>query len=263
MPKCFLNIKKDPVYRREAFEAGVKAHGYKVIDRPEFGENDLFVTWNLHGHNETLAANARKAGAKVIVAENGAIGKDKNGIQLYSMARDAHHAGRWFVDQSDRSRWDALGIPVLPWQNREDGHVLICGQRGIGSRLMASPPAFERNTEQELKRAGFKNVRIRFHPGRTPSKAPTPLEDDLKGARVCAIWSSMSGVKALTQGIPVAYFAPAWVGSWGATQGVAGVEFPRADDELRMKALIAVSWYQWTVDEITRGVPFDHLLRLA
>ena len=254
-----MNIKKDPVYRRHAFEAGVIKHGFKLVENQTLGDGDLFITWNLHGHNETIAKNTRAAGGKVIVAENGVIGKDANGIQFYSMARDAHHAGRWHV--GGQERWAALGIEVKPWASNPDGHVLICAQRGIGSKLMASPPRWHSETERILQRAGYK-TKVRLHPGLMPNKAPTPLVDELRGARACAIWSSMSGIQALVTGIPVSYWAPAWVGSWGAGQEIGGIDAPICDDEKRMKALTAAAWYQWSVAEIEAGTPFEYLLKL-
>jgi hypothetical protein len=153
---------------------------------------------------------------------------------------------------------EALGIPVKPW--REDGEVLVLGQRGIGARAMASPPAWDAITAKSLQARGLP-VRVRPHPGWL--RKSIPLMDDLKGVGRVAVWSSMGGVRALVEGIPVGYYAPAWVAAMGARQGERGVVDPLRCDDARMKALTAVAWYQWRVEEIEQGIPFDCLLRLA
>ncbi len=257
--KALVNIKDLPHYRRDAFVTGLGKHGYTVVqklDQPD--DMDLYVSWNLHGQSELTANRFRRAGARVLVCENGAIGKDKDGRQLYCIARNAHHAGSWYVGGPER--WEALGIEVKPWQPDAGSVVLVCDQRGIGSSVMASPAGFGSGLWTDLTRRGIA-AKLRQHP-QVSKRATVPLLDDLKQARVCAVWSSMSGVQALVEGVPVAYFAPAWIASVGARQGMHGIENPLRDDALRMKALSRVAWAQWSIAEVEAGVPFDYLLRL-
>jgi hypothetical protein len=96
---------------------------------------------------------------------------------------------------------------VQPWIVR-DGYALICGQRGIGSKTMASPPNWHINAERRV-RAWNSRTKLRLHPG---NNAPAmPLDDDLAGAAHCVIWSSSAGVRALCLGIPVYFDAPHWI----------------------------------------------------
>lgn len=260
--RAFINIKEQPHYRRQSFERGLQRHGYTIepwrpgtVRADRVGPGDVLVSWNLYGQAETEAQAARALGATVLVVENGIVGTDAEGRQLYTICRDQHHAGTWHV--GDVSRWQALGIAVRPWTARTDGPVLVCQQRGIGSRLMASPPAWEQQTAAQIKRAGFNPI-VRPHPGwmrRIPE-----LQQQLRGVAACAVWSSMAGVKALIDGVPVAYWAPAWVAAPAARRKLDGIVAPLRDDAARLAALTAVAWYQWTVAEIEAGEPFVYLL---
>jgi hypothetical protein len=187
-------------------------------------------------------------GGSVLVAENGYLSA---GTQRYAIAVHGHNGSGW-VPESDEDRFGAMGVDLKPWR-AEGGHVLVCGQRGIGSPLMASPPGWHHHTARALAKRTAHPIRIREHPGNKP---PTrPLEDDLAGAHACVIWSSASGVKALTMGIPVLYAAPHWVAS-AAAERLAAIDSPVCDDDLRLKGLRRMAWSQWTVNEIDSGEPF-------
>lgn len=254
-------IRPEPAYRREAFDAGLRRLGYKVesalnqpLGRPS-GPKDLLLLWNLHGGNEQRRNEWQAKGGTAIVVENGYIGKDADGRQLYAISTHAHN-GAGFYPIGSEDRFSALGIEVAPWRG-DTGHILVAGQRGIGSRLMASPAGWEDRTAQLLKKAGH-DVKLRRHPGRFP--APTTLEQDLDGAKAIVIWSSASGVRALTLGVPVVYCAPHWVCSLAAGAGLERVANPPRDDASRLAALHAMSHGQWTVAEIESGEPFARIL---
>jgi hypothetical protein len=248
-------IRDQPVYRRHAFIIGLRKAGYTVTSQADpKSRDDLYITWNRYGPNERTAELWERDGGSVLVAENGYIGTDSQGRQLYAISIGQHNgAGRFPVSTEDR--FARLGIAVKPW--RTDGeHVLICAQRGIGSRLMASPDNWHASTERYLRARTKRPIRTRLHPGNKP--AVVPLASDLAGAWACAVWSSASGVKALTLGIPVLYDAPHWIASEGA-RPLAAVETPLLDDACRLAALHRMAHGQWTVEEIESGEPFVRL----
>ena len=142
-----------------------------------------------------------------------------------------------------------LGIDLQPWIER-DGIDLICGQRGIGSREMASPANWHIQVTKRVPQP--QNYRIRPHPGNLP--ASTTVEQDLAVARRCIIWSSSSGVKALVMGIPVRYDAPHWICESAASR-VGDPEDVR-DDERRRFALTCMANAQFSVVELETGFPF-------
>lgn len=252
---AICTIRPDPHYRREAFCSGLSKAGFTLVDRGDpKSPSDFLVIWNRYGAQEARADQWEKDGGTVLVAENGYIGKDSDGRQLYALAVHGHNGSGWWPVGVSDDRWTPLGIELEPIKARE-GYSLVCGQRGIGSRQMASPPDWHAHVARRLQKSGSQ-VRIRLHPGNRP--APTKLEDDLAGAERCVIWSSASGVRALTLGIPVQYDAPHWVCAGAATKVNTPLEYPT--EQQRLDALRRMAWAQWRVSELETGEPFLRIL---
>lgn len=252
-------IRDQPHYRRDAFVRGLVRAGYTIVDqgRPS-APTDLLVIWNRYGHFESMANRWEEQGGSVLVAENGYIGKDAEGRQLYALAVHGHNGSGWW-HAGDGTRWQALSIPLTDWVNRPNGYALVCGQRGIGSKQMASPPGWH---DRIARKWTICPIKTRPHPGAKPDPKAPKLEEDLAGARYCVIWSSSSAVKALILGIPVVYDAPHWVCEDAAVplHGLVSGKFelPSSDtlSELRQSALERMAWAQWSVSELESGEPF-------
>lgn len=258
-PRAFTLIRKQPHYRSEAFAAGLARAGYQVIPTQPYyplTSRDLLVIWNRYGEYHRIATEFERRGGLVIVAENGYIGHDADGIQYYALAAHGHNgSGVW--PRGDGSRFEKLGIDVLPWRSQEGGHLYIRGQRGIGSPDMASPPAWHRHVAAALEKAGRKVI-VDDHPGKPACDAGVTdrTRKCLAGAQACALWSSGVGVRALIDGVPVYYDAPHWICQGAAEQGVLKLRPPKMDDPARLAALHAMAWAQWNVAEISSGEPF-------
>lgn len=251
MSIAVCHIRAEPVYRREAFLSGLKRAGYNVVERgTPASKADMLVIWNRYGRFEAMADQWEKDGGTVLVAENGYIGKDELARQYYALAVHGHNGSGWWPI-GDEDRFSKLGIDVKPWQDSPAGYALICGQRGIGSRMMASPSNWHINAQRHMAKLG--PTKIRLHPGNRP--AVTHLEDDLSGARCCVIWSSASGVKALTLGVPVQYDAPHWVCDIGALK----LRGEAASITHREAALQKMAYAQWSVAELESGLPFVNI----
>lgn len=251
--RAVCTIRLEPHYRRQAFVNGLQAAGYTLAEfvKPA-GRDDLLVLWNRQGADEMRANEWEAAGGTVLVCENGYCGRDANDHQLYAISVHGHNGSGWFPEGGGE-RFEQLGVALKPWRSNPDGHVLVCAQRGIGSRLMASPPRWEVNMAKRLAAMRMK-FKVRLHPGRT---APTTtLEQDLEGARACLIWSSASGLRALQLGVPVAFTAPRWIASGAASRELRGLESLVMDDDLRLQAFQRLAWAQWKVEEIESGEPF-------
>lgn len=240
MKIAVVTIRKEPYYRRAAVENGLKRLGYKIVlvQQPE-GKESLLVLWNKKkGPEETMADNWERQGGTVIVMENGYLQQaDKS---HYALSTHGHNGSGWFPIGAE-DRFTKLGFPVKPWRSdNHPGYWLVCAQRGIGSKLMASPRWWDANMVRKLESQGRK-VKLRPHPGNSAPKVP--LVDDLKGAAQCVIWSSGSGVRALVEGVPVIWAAPHWICS----------------DQNREKALHTMSHGQWHHEEIATGEPFARM----
>jgi hypothetical protein len=252
-----VTIRKEPFYRREAIERGLKRLGYNVVSsglRPS-GPESLLCLWNKKKGKEEQDADAwERQGGTVIVMENGYLQKvDKS---MYAVSVHGHNGSGWFP-VGDEDRFTRLGFPLKEWTQVRGGHVLVCAQRGIGSAMMASPPQWAEKTAAKLRTITKLPVRVRAHPGNFVAKVP--LEHDLRGADSVCIWSSGAGVRALVEGIPVAAAAPHWV-----CEDAAPKQWAHAGEDRykmnREKALHRMSHAQWSVDEIAAGEPFVRIL---
>lgn len=258
MKRALITIKAAPHYRREAFEAGFKACGFtlvKRLDDPKPG--DALVLWNLLPSTERAAEVFRKAGAAVIIAENGYL-TPPGQTGMYAISRNRHNGAGTFP-VGDDSRWRALGVPLKPW--RADGkHILVTAQRGIGDREMASPHGWHQKIAEKLQRVTRRPIVVRPHPG--VHGRGRPLADDLRDAWAVVIWSSACGVKALVEGIPVWYAAPHWICASAATRFTRPEDIEEAciDDNARLQALERMAWGQWTHQEIATGKPLQGVL---
>lgn len=255
MPRAALNVRPQPHYRREAFEEGLRRAGYELVgaEADPKGRHDVLVSWN---RSTDLPRQWEQRGGTVLVAENGYIGHDAQGIQLYALALGGHNgSGRW--PRGGPERWAALGIECKPW--RADGqHIVIRAQRGIGPPGMASPPQWHVQASRDLHRLSYRRQVIMQHPGKPACDPLVALEITaaLQGAWAMCIWASAAGVRALVEGYPVFYAAPHWICAGAAVAGVGNVERPLLDDARRQQALERMAWAQWSVAELRSGEPF-------
>jgi len=250
MSRVVMQIREQPTYRRDAFVNGLKRLGYTQFDDYRCGRgfpsgpDDLLVLWNLHrGPDESYAKAWEAKGGTVLVCENGYLQRqDKT---YYAISVHGHNGSGWFPAGDGAERFARLGFELKP--QRTDavtgGCILVRGQRGIGSALMASPPHWHVKHAARLRAKGMKDVVEYAHPG-----DKRKLESDAKQlarASWVHIWSSAIGVRALVEGIPVEFHAPKWIcAGWRAGREV---------------ALHNMACGQWHHDEIASGEPFARM----
>lgn len=242
-------------YRTRAFMAGLERCGFRVTDDPGGpAPGDVLVIWNRRERNEKHARTFERAGAAVIVCENGWIGGDGKGQKLFAMCLGHHNgAGTWAVGEGDR--WARLGIDLLPWRAEGD-RILVLLQRGIGEPGVAMPHEWRHDIERRLRKVTKRPVVVRDHPGmHNPDSDP-----DWRNVHAVVTWASGAAIKAIAAGVPVFYDLPQWIGAGAARFGIADLEDPFLGDRLPMFQRLA--WAQWSVDEIAEGAPFRCLLRL-
>lgn len=261
-PKACSLIRRLPHYRAEAFEAGLRAAGYAVqaSRHQSVRTDDVLLIWNRYGSYEVDAELYQRAGARILVAENGFTGRrDSQGRQYYAISLMEHHHGG---APADEARWP--GWTLAPWREagaKRRGNILVCDQRSIGSKLMASPRGWGERTVKRLQQMTKRYVKLRPHPGKAGvhGTPPVPLEHDLAGTHAVVVWSSNAGIAALRAGIPVFYDAPRWIAEASAHRlAEADIENPLLPD--RRPGLLQACSNEWSVDEIASGLPFRLLL---
>jgi hypothetical protein len=249
-----LSLLRDSLhYRAYAFPCGLRLHGFKRVDeldRP--GPNDLLLIWNRGGGRSLAAQRFEAAGARVVVAENGYLGKTWRDDKWFALAL-GHHCGAGIWPDGGGERWDALGVELAPW--RTDGtQTLVLEQRGIGEPGIASPNGWADTVAPAVR------GRIRRHPGAWP--VSITLEADLRNVREVVTWASGAALLALTMGVPVFHAFPRWIGA-AAARPLADFGKPALrDDAARLAMFRRLAWAQWTLAEVASGEAFDHLLQL-
>lgn len=264
-PRAFCLIRDLPHYRRESFVAGLSAAGFDVsfAGHTSFRPGDVLLIWNRYGHYDQLATAAERAGAVVLVSENGFVGRDQHGRQYYQLAVGGHNgSGWWRVGESDRLA--TLGIePARTWQDTTpNATIIVRGQRGIGRPGVGSPPDWHNRMVARLRQFTQRRVVVVPHPG-NGAVDNKDHERYLAGAHALVIWSSSVGVKALVAGVPVISDARYWVCK-DASARMDQLESPDLrgieQSNRRERALHRMAWAQWSLDEIASGHPIRFLL---
>lgn len=248
MRRAQLLLADGPNYRKADFQAGLRACGYAACDAIQAPRpNDILVTWNRGSWRDSEARRFEAAGARVVVAENGYLGKHWNGQKWFALAL-GHHAGAGTWPDGGSQRWDSWGVELPAW--RDGREVIFLEQRGIGEPGIASPRGWER--EQCARLGG----RLRNHPG--ANQPAVSLTDDLRDARCVVTWNSGAALLALLMGVPVFYGFPQWIGRGAARHISEFAAGPLRGDRLSMFRRLA--WAMWTDEEVRNGVAFNHLL---
>ena len=245
---------RGPDWRWKAFVAGFHKLGLDVSDRPRHRPNDVLVVWNRSPTLDREAKVHTANGGKVIVAENGYIGKCPKGFPMYALALDQHNgAGRWPV--GEENRWHSFGIEDRPFRVSGE-HILLLPQRGIGPPGVGMPKNWVADVTRRLSQITKRPVKVRPHPGQSRPK----MDDDLHNCWAAVTWGSGAAIKALVAGVPVFHEMKNWIGAPAAKFGIDDIENPYLGD--RMPMLHRLSWAQWSVDDIATGRPFDALLKM-
>lgn len=207
--------------------------------------------WNRRAHEEYTVKAFERVGARVVVAENGYIGRDEEGGKLYALALTHHNGcGEWPVGSG---RWPSFGIECAPWR-RDGDFILVLPQRSIGCPGVAMPVGWLDDIVPRLKALTKRPIRVRPHPGISKED---PYEA-LRGAWAAVTWGSGAGIKSIVGGVPVFHDLPDWIGGPAARPVGHEIEDPYLGD--REPMLERLAWSQWRKSEIASGEALKWLL---
>lgn len=241
-------------YRAGEFARGLARHGYAIEQRhlrvPT--ERDLLLIWNRTHAVERAAQTYERAGARVVVAENGYLDR-LGGQKFYALALGHHNgAGRWFVGNQPR-----FPIEDEPQRELGPGALLVLCQRGIGAKGVAMPGQWPRQIGERLRRISPRPIMLRRHPGAALRKAD-PIEVALGQAAAVVTWGSGAALKAIRAGLPCFHDLDSWIGNCASTPLADSLD--RCNTPDRGELWRRVSWGQWTMAEVESGEAFDRLL---
>lgn len=251
--RAALMFRPNRHYRAMEFGHGLARHGFSVSTSasPSPTPDDLLVLWNRTRAFERTAAAYERAGARVLVAENGYLDRI-NGEKHYALALGHHNgAGRWFV--GDQPRFEIEQQPI-----GQGDAILILPQRGIGEPGVAMPADWPRQIRERIGRLTKRPVIVRRHPGMHHPSRHTPLEQDLARAHAVVTWASGAAIKAIRAGLPCFYELDGWIANCAATRLADQLEQCESIDSGELWR--RVSWGQWTMADLESGEAFDRLL---
>lgn len=253
MSRAVCMLRNDLVYRRNAVCDGLKAAGFDVVDHfDSSNEHDVLVIWNRYGGWHEIAQAYERRGSRVIVMENGYLGKKWIGDEWFAMSV-GHHSGLGTWGIGGPERWDSLGVKLADWcPDADTPRPLILAQRGIGESGIASPVGWAESVQHRI------GGRIRPHPGK---HAPAvPIEVDLEGVSEVVTWHSAAALQSLCLGVPVWYDCFGWIGAGACRPLSEWPGAPKKDSAARLAMFQRLAWANWRLDEIQNGQAFTSVL---
>ena len=249
-PRAVCLLRDGPAYRKEAFIEGLRNAGYDIVPNDFRGPSsaDVLLIWNRYGGYDEAATQWERGGGRVLVVENGYLGKSWRGESWNALAQ-SHHCGAGHWAYGGPERWDNYGVELQPW--RTEGSTLILAQRGIGEQGIRSPEGWAESVQAKY------GGRIRLHPGKDKSKVS--LADDLEGVGRVLTWHSGAALHCLLMGIPVWYAFDSWLGGCGATP-LSNWPVNLSSDAQRLAMFRNLAWTNWSLDEIRSGQALTNVL---
>ena len=267
-----LNSK--PVF--DAFANSLGSNGHDVVYNDL--NSDVDVIWSVlfngrMSRNKTIWENKKPT----IVLEVGGINRGVTWkVGLNGINRDAYFGDK----DNDRSRADGLGLVCKPWRSNGD-FILICGQHDKSLQWQGMPRMSDwfMQTYREIRKHTDRPIVFRPHPRCRLEHIELGLKhvirqeprhvngtydsfdmgfDDIH----CTIsYSSNPGIHSVIEGVP------AFVSTHSLAYDVANdidflhdIENPLMPD--RQQWLNDYAWTEFTVEEISQGIPLKHLTSL-
>lgn len=261
-----LNSK--PVF--EAFANGVAHLGHDVVYNNM--DADVAVIWSVlwHGRmsaNKNVWDTFTKQNKKVIVLEVGALFRGTTWkVGINGINKDATFPNG--NNNSDRAT--QFKLYLKPW-NTTGNKIIICTQHDKSEQWSGMPATNQwvSNMVNDIRAVTDKEIIIRPHPRckinipgiavQQPKHIPGTYDDfDLEFDDVYAVvnWSSNPATQAVMAGIPV-YTGPSSLAWDVSIKDLENINDPKLPD--RTQWLNNLAYTEWSVPEISQGIPIKHL----
>jgi hypothetical protein len=266
----FGALNSGPVF--EAFRNGCKKHRIRVTEHNMSA--DVAVIWSQlwtgrMAPNRAVWNEFSASGRPVIVLE---VGQLNRGV-TWKMGVNGVNARGWFGEGIEPGRAKKLAMRLQPWH--QGNHILIAMQRSDSEQWNGLPPAQQWLDQTIAKIREYTNrpIVVRPHPRQklqpkmgVKFQTPLPLrgtydEFDFR-SMLSNTWAVVNensgpGSQAILDGVP------AFVGAYSMAAPVANLDYaqiekPHMPD--RAAWLEDLCHTEWTLGEITAGVPIGRLL---
>jgi hypothetical protein len=261
-------LNSPPIFN--AFETGVNALGYNIVENDE----DVAVIWSVlwNGRmmpNKTVYDRCIKQGKPVIIIE---VGNFKRGTTWRICCQHINGLGIFGnTENLDVMRPQKLGIRLDPIKTKRKEAILIASQHSKSLQWDGQPSMEQwiRNTIASVRQFSSRPIVIRPHP-RSPIRenipdvtieVPRKLENsyddfDIDYNYHCVInHNSGPAVQAAIYGVPVICDSSSLAFPVGEKwQNLENPQLPNRDDWF-----LQLCHTEWTVEEISQGIPLARL----
>lgn len=248
-------LNSPPVF--DAFEAGLRKLGHTVVYNKL--DSDAAIIWSVlwHGRmkqNRSIWDHYRNQNKPVIVLEVGCLNRDRT----WKIGINGINAGSYFIPKAvDSTRIKTFAVQIKPW--RQGDNIVVCPQHGLSHQWRENPSVDEwvRNTITELKQYTDRNIIVRPHPRfpvhlRDVAISRNTFKQDLLNAWAVVNWNSNPGIESIIEGVP-SFVGHDSLAAPVANTNLSAIENPAMPD--RTDWLNELAWTEWTVEEMSEGIP--------
>jgi hypothetical protein len=266
MPKLRSQIVTSAMHRgavRSGYVAKqIALHEY---DGPRY---DMACFYGFEHGMEKVFADYRNAGKPIVYIDLGYFGRRTpsrfHGYhKIILNGRHPFEYHRMHAHGHDRA--DKLGVVIHPWRPQGD-HIVLCGMSERAAKVLGfKAEEWEREAVRKMRQVTDRRIIYRPKPSWKDARPiegtvwgdPTvPLFKVMEGAHSLVTYNSNAAIEALMWGFPVV--AVEGIASDLAQTDVMNVEQPRRDGD-RRRLLNDLSYVQWTVAEMSAGLPWMHM----
>ena len=257
-----------------AFERSLVDNGYSVLHNSS--NADVNVIWSVlfsgrMANNKEIWEQTKPT----IVLEVGGIKRGTTWkVGLNGINRDAYFG----PSGNSSSRAERLGLVLEPWRT-EGEYILICGQHEKSQQWESMPnmTAWLGNTINTIREHTDMPIYWRPHPRypvsyveqdfknvirQTPNKIESTYDDydfSVRHAWATVCWSSNPGPHSVIAGVP-AFVGPSSLAYDVANDNLHNIMNPYMPD--RQQWLNDYAHTEYTIEEISQGIPLNHLTSL-
>lgn len=264
----FGALNSKPVF--DALERGLRSLGHEIVDKDEEVSAIWSVLWNGRmASNRQIYHDCKKSGRKILIIEVGNLIRNKT----WRISLDHINSYGIFgnLTNLDLDRPKKLGIHLSPVNQTRRKEILIATQHQKSLQWEGMPPMhiWTESIIQQIRQYSDRKIVVRPHPRspmaaeikgamiEIPKKLPNTYDDfDIDYNYHCVInFNSGPAVQAAIQGIPIICDPSSLAGK--ISDKIENIENVVLPD--RTEWFLTLCHTEWTVDEISQGIPLARI----
>lgn len=211
----------DPVHNMvlRAFFDGCKAKEKHLVPFEEYQPSDVAVVFGTFKKDipaswrrGVVIEEQKKRKKPVVILDSGYVKRGSGVNAYYACGLNGLNGHADFKNKNmPPDRWQALGVPLLPWR-KTGSHVVLCGQVPWDASVQhIDMIAWLHETAKLIRQNTDREIVYRPHPlavKQSPARLPgcrtsvVALKEDLNNAWAVVTYNSNTGVDAILHGIP-------------------------------------------------------------